>query len=166
MDVRKCKNCGPQPFDQFRIYPKPDGKFRFVCIKCSRSQKIARRERNPEKYRASDRAYQKEHRDIYRCSAKRTSINNKRACIEHYGGPSPMCECCKKDTYEFLTLDHIGGGGNAHKREINRQGNTLYGWLKKNNFPSGFRVLCHCCNFSFGAYGYCPHSSLSQFEGL
>lgn len=30
-------------------------------------------------------------------------------------------------------------------------------WLKKNNYPPGFRVLCMNCNFSLGMRGYCPH---------
>jgi len=34
---------------------------------------------------------------------------------------------------------------------------NFYRWLKQNNFPEGFRVLCINCNFSLGIYGYCPH---------
>jgi hypothetical protein len=33
----------------------------------------------------------------------------------------------------------------------------LYLWLKRNNYPTGFRVLCHNCNLAIGFYGYCPH---------
>ena len=32
-------------------------------------------------------------------------------------------------------------------------------WAIKHNFPDELRLLCHNCNFSLGAYGYCPHSN-------
>jgi hypothetical protein len=69
---------------------------------------------------------------------------------------------------EFLAIDHIDGGGEKHRRTISDGkrlcGLSFYLWLKRNNWPSGFRVLCHNCNFSFGAYGYCPHVSPSEFN--
>ena len=34
----------------------------------------------------------------------------------------------------------------------------IYDWLKKNNFPPGFQVLCGSCNFAKGKYGSCPHT--------
>ena len=30
-------------------------------------------------------------------------------------------------------------------------------WIKKNNFPKGFQILCHNCNVAKGIYGECPH---------
>ncbi len=33
----------------------------------------------------------------------------------------------------------------------------LLGWLYRNNWPDGFRILYHNCNQSLGSYGYCPH---------
>jgi hypothetical protein len=73
-----------------------------------------------------------------------------------YGGP--ICKCCGEERVEFLSIDHINGGGNQHRKEITgfKQGN-IYRWLKKNNFPEGFQVLCFNCNMSIGFYGYCPH---------
>lgn len=74
----------------------------------------------------------------------------------HYGGNPPCCACCKEERLEFLAIDHINGGGNRHRKEINR---NLHTWLYRNNYPPGFRVLCHNCNFARGAYGYCPHEN-------
>jgi hypothetical protein len=76
--------------------------------------------------------------------------------LRHYSEKEiPECACCLISFLEFLGIDHINGGGAKHKREV--VGAHLYIWLKKNGFPKGFRVLCHNCNQSFGAYGYCPH---------
>ncbi|MBA7602023.1 hypothetical protein ES703_09108 [subsurface metagenome] len=33
----------------------------------------------------------------------------------------------------------------------------IYEYLKSNNYPLGYRVLCMNCNFAIGVYGYCPH---------
>ena len=77
--------------------------------------------------------------------------------IEHYGA---KCECCNEDRIQFLCIDHKNGGGTNHKKELWAKHITIYEWLIKNNFPEGFRLLCHNCNMSIGFYGFCPH----QFE--
>lgn len=69
--------------------------------------------------------------------------------LNAYGGPK--CAWCGETELRFLELDHIDGGGRQHLREINSggriaSGTALYCWLKKNNFPAGFRVLCRSCN--------------------
>ena len=72
-----------------------------------------------------------------------------------YGGYE--CSCCGELHREFLTIDHVGGGGAAHRREIGRAPYALFLWMKRNGYPDGFRVLCMNCNFSLGIHGYCPH---------
>ena len=77
--------------------------------------------------------------------------------LRYYSNSStPYCACCRISILEFLSIDHIGGGGSAHKRKVRH----VYAWLRRNNFPSGFRVLFHNCNQSLGAYGYCPHDRI------
>jgi len=68
---------------------------------------------------------------------------------------------------EFLSLDHIAG-----KRQMDSEpelvklgyssklaGGHLQSWIKKNNFPDGFQILCHNCNFTKGQSkdNKCPH---------
>lgn len=73
------------------------------------------------------------------------------------------CACCGESHREFLAVDHMNGGGLAHRRSIHPKGkasgNAFYQWLINNNFPPGFRILCHNCNQAIGHYGYCPHQS-------
>lgn len=71
----------------------------------------------------------------------------------------PYCICCAEHLLEFLSIDHINGGGN--KEKALHRGN-FYNWLKKKGFPPGYRVLCHNCNQALGAYGYCPHGTLEH----
>lgn len=98
------------------------------------------RARNREK----NDAYQREYR-----RARRAKV------IAHYGG---ACACCAEDTFEFLALDHIGGGGEAHRSEVG-QGSKMIDWIIRNAYPDGFRVLCHNCNQALGYYGVCPHGT-------
>lgn len=75
-----------------------------------------------------------------------------------YGGAK--CACCGELHQEFLSIDHANGDGAAHRKSIgvpNGTGGNIYGWLKRNKFPEGFRVLCMNCNFALGHFGYCPH---------
>lgn len=73
--------------------------------------------------------------------------------LRHYSADDPYCACCGEDALEFLSVDHIDGGGTQHKKKVRH----VYKWIRDNDFPEGFRVLCHNCNQSLGAYGYCPH---------
>ncbi len=69
----------------------------------------------------------------------------KREVMEAYGG----CKCshCPETDLRFLEIDHIDGGGRKHLREeIGSGGHNFYQWLKRNNYPNGFRVLCRTCN--------------------
>lgn len=82
------------------------------------------------------------------------SKENRNLCLQFYGGNPPKCACCGETTYQFLAMDHINGGGNAHRRKV---GVNLYIWLRREGFPKGFQVLCHNCNLAKGFYGICPH---------
>ena len=91
------------------------------------------------------------------CDHKRRADVNKRIrqnVINHYGG---SCACCGESRYEFLAIDHINGGGKQHIKSIGD--NRLAKWIKRNNYPEGFRILCHNCNMSYGLYGFCPHNN-------
>lgn len=84
----------------------------------------------------------------------------KKEVLSHYSnGDSPQCSCCKESIIEFLSIDHIGGGGKTHRADVSggSGGINFYRWLKKNAFPTGYQVLCHNCNQAIGAFGSCPH---------
>lgn len=83
--------------------------------------------------------------------------------IEYYGG---KCACCGETEILFLALDHIEGGGNEHRRQINNNpGNRcgssstqFYKWIEKNNYPDFLQILCHNCNMGKHLNGgKCPH---------
>lgn len=84
--------------------------------------------------------------------------------LRHYSGGEPHCACCGETRYEFLTFDHINGGGRKHREEMRKENgcNQIQLWLEKHSYPEGFRVLCLNCNGAIGFFGYCPHQVVAS----
>src|SRR5258708_6887508 len=57
--------------------------------------------------------------------------------IGHYTQGKNACMCCGESHLEFLSVDHINGGGAKHRKEV---GGSIIRYLKRNNFPEGFRI--------------------------
>ena len=126
-------------------------------------------------YRKTHAEYAKEWRKRnkkqFHETQRRAYISVRLECLQHYSGKEiPECRCCGETIIEFLHLDHVAGDGAAHRRKIgmpqgvaeqkhrvNIGGNGLPYWLKKNNWPEGFQVLCANCNVGKRIGKYCPH---------
>jgi len=98
-----------------------------------------------------------EDRDRLNKGRRERRIKLKRQILSHYSNNTLICGCCSESIYDFLTIDHINGGGRKHIQEI--KGNGIYQWLKNNNFPEGFQVLCYNCNCARSRQpnNKCPH---------
>jgi hypothetical protein len=82
--------------------------------------------------------------------------------LNHYGC---RCACCGETEPAFLALDHIDGGGNAHRKEVRAGSGNFYNWVKKQGFPASLQVLCHNCNWA-KAHGGCPHQQVRLLDWL
>lgn len=124
------------------------------------------RQNFPEKAAVVQRKYYTKNRELILAKAKARHIRLKINTMEKYGGA--YCACCGEDHFEFLSIDHINGGGSKHRRELKSSGKSynMYQWLRANNYPEGFRVLCMNCNCAMGLYGYCPHSNGEDVKSL
>lgn len=71
-------------------------------------------------------------------------LNQRKIVIEHYTRGGNCCEICQENDIDVLTIDHVDGGGNQHRKTIPHQHIAPY--LIKNNFPEGYRILCMNCN--------------------
>ena len=80
----------------------------------------------------------------------------KKICYAHYGNE---CTCCGESEPAFLSIDHIDNDGAEHRREQGTKGSGtwLYLWLIRNNFPTGFQILCWNCQWGKQLLGICPH---------
>ena len=117
------------------------------------------REKNREHVREGNRLWRKEHPERTRELNKREQQKLKTEVLEHYSGGTIACYCCGENEMSMLTIDHENRDGKEHRKKINSKGgNSTYRWLRKNNYPKGFRVLCYNCNIAreFNN-GVCPH---------
>lgn len=76
---------------------------------------------------------------------KRQAQKLKDGVFEHYG---KVCTRCGIDDVDVLTVDHTDQNGANHRNEkgVRYRGIHLYRWLRQNDYPDGFRVLCFNCN--------------------
>ena len=80
-----------------------------------------------------------------------------------------VCVCCGETCVEFLTLDHINGGGKEHLREVGNGYQVLVSVVSENFPKDKYQILCWNCN-AVKRYGaVCPHTTinvLSIAEGM
>ncbi len=117
------------------------------------------RAKRPEYYREQKRRNQARRRDRI-----------KQIVLNHYSNGNLKCACCGETESDFLTVDHINGGGGQHRIAIFGDrwtaGARFYRWLVKNQFPPGFQLLCMNCNLSKGKHGQCAHKTSQKISFL
>lgn len=79
----------------------------------------------------------------YLAARKKYSRRLKDEVFAAYGGY--ICSCCGITEPMFLQIDHIDRDGYKLRKEQGL-GSRLYGWLRRNNYPKGYQVLCANCN--------------------
>lgn len=129
---------------------------RSVCFRCGKN-KVRDGYRKCEECEQREHEWRKTHPEYAERQRKRYQAV-KDEVFRAYGGY--VCTCCGETEPMFLCIDHIDGGGEAHRTSIGvgSRGRGMYTWLKKQGFPPGFRVLCQNCNIGTHLNGgVCPH---------
>lgn len=68
------------------------------------------------------------------------------ALVEYSGFAPPHCVLCGYSNIEALQLDHEKGNGARFRRKHPYlSGKSLATWLRKRNWPKGYRTLCANC---------------------
>ena len=144
-----CPHCKQtKPVEEFSISSKKTGSVHSYCRPCTTERNRNYRKQQQEN---GEQTYSTRYHRKMRMVA-----------LLHYSDGDPKCQCCGERRYEFLSLDHIEGNGRKHRAEMSKDKTFISRWLKQNNYPPGFRVLCHNCNLAIGAFGYCPHELEKQ----
>ena len=173
---RKKSTC-PACFKEFSYYGRndPSYKKRFCTLKCSKKFQ----HKTPEQKREAKRAWYKKNRvkalegirrsyRKYRTKRIRDAVEKRnvdkrearKLALKKYGGSPPKCACCGEKEYRFLCIDHVDGGGNAHRMLLSRTTRLgLMGWLvQTRKKPKQYQVLCYNCNMGKeGEDKICPH---------
>ena len=116
--------------------------------------------KNGARYAASPRNRTAEGKEARAMAGRAKRARLRMEAFNAYGGAK--CACCGETLIEGLTIDHIGGDGARHRRETPSQatGRGFYAWLKANEYPRGYQVLCATCNLAKGTDDHCPHEDL------
>lgn len=121
--------------------------------RCYRKHIDERRERGRAFYRLHKEEICAKRREKYkgwgeyeRLMDKKRRIRCKMETLTHYGNGKLVCTKCGFDDIRALTLDHINGGGNQHRKKTNMIGGCyFYRRLRNDGFPKGYQTLCMNC---------------------
>lgn len=124
------------------------------CRTCTNEKSKQRKAFSTERGRAVRNRYAKEY--------------NKRLRLEMISAYGGKCACCGESEYTFLTLEHLGGGGNHERakygngRNSGSAGMKILARLRREGWPKGkYTVLCANCNMATKLGRTCPHQSRS-----
>ncbi len=80
--------------------------------------------------------------------ARKAHAERKLRVLTHYGWGKSRCIECGENRLACLSVDHIGGGGLKHRKELGiNSGSAFYSWLEKNGYPRGYQTLCMNCQY-------------------
>jgi len=166
-DTRQCTDCNEvKPLSEFPVVNQVYRRRR--CVECHKAHRQGYSDRNREKIRTKARQYYADNTDQVKASVSRAAKKYRRSlkleAIEVYGG---RCQCCGEDELAFMTLDHVENNGAEHRRELKELGvkgsAAFYKWLKNNQWPKGYQVLCFNCNVGRHINGgVCPHQETGE----
>ena len=106
----------------------------YRCRKCLRAQKR--------------KHYWEGQRDRKLLSGRIKYVQFKIEVLSHYSTNPPICAMCDEDDIRVLSIDHIKDDGAEHRRKLKKSpGANFYRWLRKNNYPPGYQVLCMNCQY-------------------
>ncbi len=167
--VRKCGVHGLLPIEEFKeAYAQLKSGKRYPVFRCKRClldySKRKYRE-NPKRHHGYTNAWRRAHperareivktcytgnKEKFLATAKVARLTKKERVLAHYSGGSMSCCLCPPEKAKvhvaMLALDHVVGGGTVHRDEVGT-GNKFYNWIIREEYPEGYRVLCHNCNF-------------------
>lgn len=138
--ARYCKKCRKQRDHDYHVAYSKDYNKRPENLHYGRKVSANFRKKHPNRVkkiqdeRGLAYAYQyhvKRKLDVFRAYAKNVDFI--------------VCATCGFDDFRALQIDHINGDGAKQKREL--RGINLYTWLRQQNYPKGYQVLCANCNW-------------------
>jgi len=120
--------------------------------------------KNPEKAKAIQKRYAESHKELIvkrrreyysknrellllkSCGYHiKSGLKLKREVLSYYGKGKCQCCICDIDNLDCLSLDHIKNNGAEHRKTLGYM--SIYSFLKRQGFPSGYQTLCMNCQW-------------------
>lgn len=105
------------------------------------------RRKNKERVYAQNCRWRRENKEKIAQQKKRHALQLKMEVLTHYSMGAPCCARCGMADIDVLCIDHIEGGGAAHRRDSRLVGRVaFYYFLRRQGYPGGYQILCYNCN--------------------
>ena len=131
------------------------------CKTCTSDNHKIKRSLGLYRDKKQEKIYRDTNRKHIRERNQRRELATKIEVFNSYGGFRCSCLKCPETSpnNKLYTIDHINGGGIRQREKLGiRAGRSFYLWLKKNDYPPGYQVLCWNCNCGRSTNnGICPH---------
>lgn len=101
--------------------------------------------KNREYLNLKNRELYNRKKDIIKKQHARTRFLYRKNALDAYGGQ--ICVKCGDTRFAVLTFHHTNHDGAEHRRNGVGSGLSFILWLRRNNYPEGFQVLCQNCNW-------------------
>lgn len=155
-----CNKCGELK-SVVELVSSKGTKIRRICHPCELIRQKEKQKRNwlisPERQKEIKRKSYHKHRDKSLERQKKYREKLRFDVLNYYSEGAMKCRCCDEEENVFLTIDHINGGGTMERKISGGGGHHTYRFIKKNNYPKGYQVLCFNCNNAKHRLGICPH---------
>ncbi len=159
--MKLCNQCGKsKPLASFQS--KGDGSRRGICRQCKRSRvPVAKVVKPPPtadqcrcyKLKVAGKSKCQDCLDQAKAHRRKLRLLVRREVISHYGGE---CVYCGNDEVIFLTIDHINGGGNRHRKEAGEPNICMLLYKQQRadgRYPNNYQVTCWGCNSAKHIHG-------------
>ena len=111
---------------------------------------LAKRREYVRWHRAKDPGYKERARQYAKTRAARRDELvqlRKLAVVNVLTNGEGTCRWCGQGDIDVLCVDHIDNSGAAHRKaQRGLTGDSMYKWLVRNGYPSGYQILCFNCN--------------------
>lgn len=108
------------------------------------------RQENKERLLELNRIWCSKNREHVREENRKERERLKMEVLGRYSSNKICCAYCGFEDTRALQIDHIDNNGAEERREKlgNRTcaGTTFYRWIRRQNYPDGYQVLCANCN--------------------
>lgn len=105
--------------------------------------------RNHEVEVSRQRVYDLECKQRHNSQLRQRNQALKTEVLTYYGKRNLACVTCGESRLACLSIDHVNGGGEKHRRGLRQAGGLpFYSWLKRQGFPVGYQTLCMNCQFA------------------
>jgi len=91
-------------------------------------------------------AKENKHLKKYRRNGRTADEIVKMQSLFFYSDGDMICKKCGYDNVDSLCIEHIENNG-FEERKKTGSGPNFFRWLRRNNFPEGYQILCRNCNW-------------------